>query len=127
MMTREEKAKAIRAGQKVAWANGKRWGFPFKGDLAERERIAQAVANGEMTMREGARALQIASTSLLMWMKRHGYAPKHTKTPIEPTERDIKALREYWHRDCSLVDVCEFSHHSYAVVKRWVDKGYGKD
>ena len=94
-MTREEKAKAIRAGQAVAWAEGKRWGYHFKGDLKKREQIAAAVELGEMSCRAGAIELGISPTSLCMWMKRHGYKQKCVKNRLLlPTERELRARRQ---------------------------------
>ena len=126
-MTREEKADHIRAGQKAAWEAGRRWGYQFTGDLAERERVADAVQDGEISCRAGAKQLGIAASALSAWMKRRGYRMKNTNKPLHPTKKDLRALREYWARDCTLTDVCQYTGHSYLVVRRWIDEGYGKE
>jgi hypothetical protein len=94
------------------------------------QRIADAVRDGKISQSEGARRLGIAQASLSAWMLKRGY-PKmqfcSTSKQIEPTERDINALQQYWRRDCNMQDLIEYTGRSYPVVKRWIDKGIGKE
>lgn len=124
-MTREEKAERIREGQRAAWARGVRWGHHLKGDRDKRHQLAAAVELGEMTVTEAAAELDIHTMSMSAWMRRNGY--KVTKRNSVPTERALKALREYWARECTLNDVCEFTGRNYYTVRRWIDQGFGKE
>lgn len=63
-----------------------------------------------------------------MWMKRHGYKQKCVKNRLLlPTERELRALHEYWQRECTLTDVCQFTGRCYTTVRRWIDEGFGKE
>lgn len=123
-MTREKKAEAIRAGQRKAWENGVRWGYPLKGDVNKRHQLAAAVELGEMTATAAAAEIGISRMSMSNWLKRNGYKVFRGSTP---TERDLRALREYWARECTQRDVCDFTGRNYYTVHKWILKGYGKD
>lgn len=90
--------------------------------------IAAAVSAGEITQKEGAATFGISRWALYDWMKRNGYPLQYPRTQkIEPTERDLKAMREYWNRDCTQRDVMEFTGRSYPVVHRWIEQKIGKE
>lgn len=94
------------------------------------QRIADAVRDGEISQSEGARRLGIKQASLSAWMLKRGYPKmqfRSTPKQIEPTERDIKALRQYWRRDCNMQDLMEYAGRSYTVVSRWIKNGIGKE
>ena len=92
------------------------------------QRIADAVRDGKMTQEEGAFELGITQQALCQWMKRHRYpAEVRSYRWLQPTERDINALRQYWRRECTQQDVVDFTKRSYPVVKRWIDQGIGQE
>lgn len=126
MMTREEKAKAIRAGQKAAWEAGVRWGNHIKGNLAKREQLAVAVDGGDITLKAAADEIGIHPATLREWMRKHGFQVS-TKRSTAPTERDLKALREYWNRECGVMDVVCYTGRCWATVHKWINAGYGKE
>ena len=97
---------------------------------------AAAVVRGELTQKAAAAQLGIKQISLGRWMSMHGYRMparvcsetdgRHNRL-IEPTDRDIKALREYWRRDCTQRDVIQYTGRSYSVVHRWIEEEIGRD
>ena len=99
---------------------------PPKNPIETVRRIAAAVSSGEMRVKDATEALGISRWALYDWMKRNGY-PHNERIRMEPTERDLKALREYWRRDCTQQDVMQYTGRSYVVVHRWITQGIGKE
>ena len=94
----------------------------------EYHRIAEAVRAGEMTQEDGAFELGITQQALSQWMLRHGCDIEVRPSRwIQPTERDVEALRQYWRRECNQQELIAYTGRSYPVVKRWITQGIGKD
>lgn len=89
--------------------------------------MAERVMAGEITRVEGSALLGLSRSRLGMWMRDHGYPCGAKPTRIDPTERDINAMRQYWRRDCNMQDLMEYTGRSYPVIKRWIDAGIGKE
>ena len=115
----------------------KRPGRPLRNPAETVRSYAAAVVRGELTQKAAAAQLGIKQVSLSWWMRRHGYRMpsarvcsetdgRHNRL-IEPTDRDLKALREYWRRDCTQRDVIQYTGRSYSVVHRWIEEEIGRD
>ena len=89
--------------------------------------MADRVMAGEITREQGSALLGLSASRLSVWMRCHGYPRGKSSQPMQPTERDLKALREYWRRECNTTELMEFTGRSYPVVKRWINEGLGKD
>ena len=143
MLTTEERSRRIKEGLARARDEGRIGGKKRLIDETEGRRYAEMCVRGEIQTQEAARLLGVTNATFFRFRETHGfsrkvqkYASKHIKARTYkkgehrqkmPDERGLKALREYYAKECTLRDVCEYCGVCYATAKRWTTQGLGKE